>query len=82
MTQTRALTGSARRTGSPLGTRTTLVAQPLVMASNAIPETSFESRLWFGVFTLDVPLNQLLNLVYGHRSDRLGDALYRIHFET
>jgi len=59
-TQTRALTSSARRTGSPWGTMITLVAHPLLMPINAIKEMFFKLILFLGILADGVLARQAL----------------------
>lgn len=61
MIQTRVLTGSAIRTGSPSGTRITLVAHPLLMLAYAITQAITQSWITLGVFTGLILPDQTLN---------------------
>jgi hypothetical protein len=71
-TQTLAFIGSAMRIGSPLGTKITLVAHPLLMVSNATMQAIFEICLLLCVLTgLVLPQDRLNEL-----EDRGKDLLY------
>lgn len=68
------MTGSAILTGSPSGTRITLVAHPLFMLVDAITQAIAQSRVTFGVFTGLILPDQTLQELEDRGQDLLDEV--------